>query len=86
MRSSAGRALCCAIALSLAWPAQAREEGDPAARARDAYAEGLRWVEAGDYAAAQSAFARAHALEPHPLSLYNIGQCQARLGQYAAAL
>jgi hypothetical protein len=112
MRSRAGRALCCSIALSLAWTAQVRAEspvapsaattpasaplgpsaparalpGDAAARARDAFSEGLRLVQAGDYAAAQSAFARAHALEPHPLSLYNIGQCQARLGQHAAAV
>jgi tetratricopeptide (TPR) repeat protein len=59
---------------------------DAAALARDAFSEGLRLVNAGDYAAAQSAFARAYTLEPHPLSLYNIGQCQVRLGQYAAAV
>jgi tetratricopeptide (TPR) repeat protein len=92
MRSCAAKALCCSIALSAASAAATPPAphgalpGDPAGRARDAFAEGVRLVEAGDYAAAQSAFTRAYALEPHPLALYNIGQCQARLGQYAAAV
>jgi len=100
--------VCCALALSLAWPGGARAQApglssapppaalapapaasalpdDRAARARDAFSEGLRLVEAKEYRAAQSAFARAYELEPHPLALYNLGQCQARLGQYAAA-
>lgn len=111
MRSGFSRASCCALALSLAAPSQARGEspaalpaasnraaatgttasssalaGDAAALAREAFAQGLRLVKAGDFSAAQSAFARAHELEPHPLSLYNIGQCQARLRQFAAAV
>lgn len=93
--------LCCAIALSLAWPTGARAQVPPARpnvpapaalppdgraeRAREAFSEGLRLVEAKEYRAAQAAFARAYELEPHPLALYNLGQCQARLGEYAAA-
>lgn len=95
MKSWSAR-VCSIVALSLAWPAGARAQApapassasaseDRAARARDAFSEGLRLVEAKEYRAAESAFARAYALEPHPLALYNLGQCQARLGRYGAA-
>src|SRR5262245_27420212 len=67
-------------------PAPSAPQSDVASRAREAFSDGLRLVQAGEYARARAAFERAYELQPHPLALYNIGQCQARLGDYAQAV
>jgi tetratricopeptide (TPR) repeat protein len=58
----------------------------PPSNAGDAFAEGLRQVREGHYESAKAAFLRAYALEPKPLVLYNVGQCEVRLGRFDAAI
>ena len=69
-----------------AHPSLPEREAPAGLRASDAFAEGLRRVQAGEYSAAKAAFLLAYELEPHPVVLYNVGQCEARLGQWQPAI
>jgi tetratricopeptide (TPR) repeat protein len=88
------RAALLGWALSLAPPAWAEPGPDPQASraapdprpARELFAEGVGLAQRGQYAAAKAAFLRAYASEPHPRVLYNIGQCEVRLGQFGSAV
>jgi tetratricopeptide (TPR) repeat protein len=79
--------------LSLAPPAWAEPEPAQESRtvsdprpARELFAEAVGLAQQGQYAAAKAAFVRAYAREPHPRVLYNIGQCEVRLGQFGSAI
>jgi hypothetical protein len=58
---------------------------DPRAAARAAFSAGVGAFEAGDFARARDAFARAYALSPHPAVQLNMAYCEERLGQLRAA-
>lgn len=86
-------AIACAIGVLGATPAAADEPrptpatADPDAqqRAREAFKEGARLVDASEWAAALSAFERSLSHQRHSLTLYNIGVCQRFLGRYTLA-
>lgn len=54
--------------------------------ARDAYSEGTRLFELGDYQSALAAFKRAYLAYDEPSFLFNIGQCDRLLGDKVEAL
>ncbi len=59
---------------------------DPAAAARAAYRKGADLYKAGKYREAIAQFEAADRLKPSPALQFNIGQCQEKLGDLAAAL
>jgi hypothetical protein len=59
---------------------------DPAAEARAAYRKGADLYRAGRYREAIGQFEAADRLKPSPALQFNIGQCQEKLGDQAAAL
>ena len=59
---------------------------DPAAEARAAYRRGADLYRAGKYREAILQFEAADRLKPSPALQFNIGQCQEKLGDQAAAL
>lgn len=70
-------------------PAPASSTGpsaDPATAARAAYRKGADLYKAGKYREAIAQFEAADRLKPSPALQFNIGQCQEKLGDPAAAL
>jgi hypothetical protein len=54
--------------------------------ARDDFRRASRLAQSGDWAAALSSYSAAQARYPHATTLYNIGYCYEKLGDFAAAL
>jgi len=87
-------ALCCLAWVVLAAvvppsPAHAgdeEEEADPTAAASKRFRRGVKLYNDGDYVAALVEFKRAYELKPHYRVLYNLGQTNRGLKDYAAAL
>ncbi len=90
----------CAVSLTLA-PAAVAETGDRGelreprdrrrgaaerAEAQQRFRRGTQLFRQGEYEAALAEFLRAQELSPHPLTLYNIANCYARLNRYAEAI
>lgn len=68
-------------------PAQPAEAPDgPRAKAREAFLEGTELARRAQWAQALSAFERAEAIKPHPVTTYNIGTCLRAIGAYTRAL
>lgn len=61
------------------------DEAASVAMARDRFAEGVEFFDAGRFEEARAAFLQAYALKPHPALLLNIGQSELRAGRYADA-
>jgi len=57
-----------------------------AQRARELFDEGVRLANEGRFASARAVFRSAYELQPHPSVLYNIAQCEVRLGDTASAV
>lgn len=74
------RALCLALALSLAAPAD-----DGAAKAKQLYEQGQTEFELGHYQDAIARWEEAYRLVPLPGALYNMGQAYAKLGKLEEA-
>ena len=57
-----------------------------AQRARELFDEGVRLANEGRFESARAVFRSAYELQPHPSVLYNIAQCEVRLGDTASAI
>jgi hypothetical protein len=57
-----------------------------AQRARELFDEGVRLANEGRFESARAVFRSAYELQPHPSVLYNIAQCEVRLGDAASAV
>jgi hypothetical protein len=73
-----------ALAALLITPALRAQSGDDAAR--DAYNQGRRYFDEGDYLKAADEFRRAYDLMPSWKIRYNIGQCEAAAKRYGLAI
>lgn len=73
----ASRALCALMVLAAPSP-------DDLGRAQ--FETGSRHYELGEYREALAAFKHAYHLTAHPRLLFNVGQCQRKLGDVAAAI
>jgi len=86
--------LLCFIAASLAAPASvAREDDGPKAAPQDQRAESKRYYELGRasfdlarWEQSLEAFELSYDVQPHPILLFNIGQCHRKLGRHAEAI
>ncbi|HEX6274793.1 MAG TPA: hypothetical protein VFZ53_17245 [Polyangiaceae bacterium] len=54
--------------------------------AREEFRRASRLAQSGDWASALTSYSVAHARYPHATTLYNIGYCHEKLGNFAAAL
>ncbi len=84
-------ALALVGAISLAPSARADEigiasQGDPAAEAGRHFRRGVELYGEADYTAALVEFKRACALSPNPTAVYNLGETQFQVQDYAGAL
>ena len=61
-------------------PAEARDA------AREDFRRASRLAQSGDWVSALAGYSAAHARYPHATTLYNIGYCHEKLGDFAAAL
>ena len=77
--------LCFLLAPSLGF-AQDEPLPDNVLEARDRYKRGTEFYKAGDFKLALIEFNKAYAVAPHFKILYNIGQVNMQLNNYAAAL
>jgi hypothetical protein len=57
-----------------------------AQRARELFDEGVRLANEGRFESARAVFRSAYDLQPHPSVLYNIAQCEVRLGDAPSAI
>lgn len=57
-----------------------------AQRARELFDEGVRLADEGRFESARAVFRSAYELQPHPSVLYNIAQCEVRLGDTQSAV
>ena len=57
-----------------------------AQRARQLFDEGVQLANEGRFESARAVFRSAYELQPHPSVLYNIAQCEVRLGDKAGAV
>jgi tetratricopeptide (TPR) repeat protein len=76
--------LWCAVALSCVMGGVAQADNKPAAK--EAYTEGKRQYDLGDYEQALAAFKKAYLNYEEPVFLFNIAQCYRQLGDRAAAV
>ena len=83
MRTTSLRLLLVLVALAVGSGAAVADERDVA---RDAFREGTRQFDLGDFASALAAFKKAYLHHEDPAILYNIAQCQRQLGEKAEAL
>jgi tetratricopeptide (TPR) repeat protein len=68
-------------------PSDAPASSDRVAqRARELFDEGVRLANEGRFDSARAVFRSAYELQPHPSVLYNIAQCEVRLGDNASAV
>jgi tetratricopeptide (TPR) repeat protein len=80
------RVLPFVLALSLLAPSHPAQADDPREVAFGHYARGLELVQREDYQGALREFIVAYDVSPHFAVLYNIGQCQVRLGHLPEAV
>jgi hypothetical protein len=91
---SAGAAL---VLFCSSWASLAAAEPDPKEprqseptetrdAAREDFRRASRLAQSGDWVSALSSYLAAHARYPHATTLYNIGYCHEKLGDFAAAL
>src|SRR5207249_214803 len=71
-----------AVVLALAHLALAK----PSSEADEAFKRGRDLAKTGDYAGACKAFERSQELDPQLGTLFNIGQCDEKIGKQATAL
>ena len=64
---------------------QGSSEAGPRLEAAAEFSRGEAAYRRGEYTRATEHFARAHALAPHPATLFNLGMAQARSGEVVAA-
>lgn len=55
-------------------------------KARDAFREGQKHYNLGEFSQALDRFKEAYRIKPDPVLLYNIGQCQWKMGEVKAAV
>ena len=69
-------------------PKELRQSEPTEARdaAREEFRRASRLAQSGDWADALASYSAAHARYPHATTLYNIGYCHEKLGDFAAAL
>jgi len=66
-------------------PAQSAPAERVAERARQLFDEGVKLANEQRFDSARAVFRSAYELQPHPSVLYNIAQCEVRLGELASA-
>ena len=84
MRTLAAIATLCAVALLA--PGAGADDGTPGQKAARHFQRGVTLYGEADYRAALVEFRRAYALSPNPAVLYNVGETQYQLQDYAGAL
>jgi uncharacterized membrane protein len=71
--------------LATASPAWAQSTPSPSVQAKDHLRAGLAYAEQGKYQEALRELEEAYALDPQPLTLYNIAQIRSKVGRFRAA-
>jgi tetratricopeptide (TPR) repeat protein len=82
MKSSLSTALALLVALWLVRVVHAAPPEDPAARAKAHHEQAMRLFTLGKFEKAAEEFEAAYMAKPHPIFLFNIGQCYRNLGRW----
>jgi hypothetical protein len=73
------------LAVAFAFSAEARADGDHKATAEALFNKGRDAAKRGDLATACAAFEESERLDPAPGTMFNLGDCEEKLGHLAAA-